>query len=312
MPLTDIDSTPNFQKYRFFDENGSGVVTACTLFPGLQAICNDLQTSRCAGTVDPDENMIEITFCMEGRYECSVSERYCFFVGPGNFSVGTVGRRESLGGFPTGRYRGVTFFLDLNAFSKECAGLIKELELRPDQIRVLATRKPRYFVLQYDPRLAGIREGLTRGYAEQDLPLLKLKALEMLSFLSAPERAAGSEEPTYLNRRQTALAVEVQKRIMADLARHITIKEMADELQAGTTALKLAFKSVYGISIYQYQKDYRLQEAQRLLRETAKPFGEIALMIGYNNAGKFTAAFKEKYGMTPTEYRRAMRKTNSK
>ena len=43
------------------------------------------------------------------------------------------------------------------------------------------------------------------------------------------------------------------------------------------------------------------------LLETALSVTEIASKIGYENPNKFTSAFKEMYGSSPTEYRKSVR-----
>lgn len=68
--------------------------------------------------------------------------------------------------------------------------------------------------------------------------------------------------------------------------------------------MKKCFKGVYGDSIYAYTKKYRLQVAERLLKESTLTIGEIAAQIGYLNPNKFTSAFSDEYGMSPKVYRK--------
>lgn len=68
--------------------------------------------------------------------------------------------------------------------------------------------------------------------------------------------------------------------------------------------MKRCFKGVYGDSIYAYMKRYRLQVAERMLRESKLTIGEVADQIGYLNPNKFTSAFCSEYGVPPTEYRK--------
>ena len=85
---------------------------------------------------------------------------------------------------------------------------------------------------------------------------------------------------------------------------HYTIEELSVRFKMSPTVLKKCFKGVYGNSVYAYMKKYRLQMAERLLKENKLTIGEIALQIGYQNPNKFTSAFRTEYGMTPTEYRK--------
>lgn len=68
--------------------------------------------------------------------------------------------------------------------------------------------------------------------------------------------------------------------------------------------MKQCFKGIYGTPIYAYLRTYRLQIAEKLLREGKASIGEIATQIGYTNPNKFTSAFRTEYGMSPTEYKK--------
>ena len=83
-----------------------------------------------------------------------------------------------------------------------------------------------------------------------------------------------------------------------------TIEQLAQEVGLSPTALKSCFKGIYGSSVYAYQKEYRLQMAQKLLTETDSTIAEIAHQIGYENPNKFSSAFRQSFGMTPTQYRK--------
>ena len=65
----------------------------------------------------------------------------------------------------------------------------------------------------------------------------------------------------------------------------------------------ICFKAVYGSSIYQYMKTYRMQTARVLLQDTSRSVTEIAATLGYDNPSKFSEAFKKEYGISPTLFR---------
>ena len=104
-PLRSLGVQDGFAVYRIENESGSGFVRSCTVFPGIQLVLNDLQMQYCARSVPPSAQVLELHYCLEGRYQCEVNDRYCFYVSAGDFCAGTVGRSESRGGFPTGRFR---------------------------------------------------------------------------------------------------------------------------------------------------------------------------------------------------------------
>ena len=56
--------------------------------------------------------------------------------------------------------------------------------------------------------------------------------------------------------------------------------------------------------IASYVKEYRMEQARKLLRETNDSMAVIAQKVGYETQGKFTKAFKEASQVLPTEYRK--------
>ncbi|MCI5621371.1 MAG: helix-turn-helix transcriptional regulator [Lachnospiraceae bacterium] len=70
-----------------------------------------------------------------------------------------------------------------------------------------------------------------------------------------------------------------------------------------TTTLKKEFKEVYGVSIAAHVKEHRMELAARLLQESSDSIAQIAQAVGYTSQSRFATAFKEKYGVLPTEYR---------
>lgn len=300
---TCLDSTDGFDRYHIENETGDGTITACAVFPGLQAILLDLRLRRCDNPLTLNKDVIDMGYCIDGRFECNVNRQYCYLASAGDFSLGFFGKQESHGTFPTGRYQGINIFLNEQLFSQHHAKMLRELNIRMERIYALANLTFRCFVLHRSPELVGIEKAIADGFRDESLPRLRVKMMELLLFLSSLDDTAARELPVYLNKRHAALAEAVHERLTADGFGRITIEQLAAEFGVGTTALKTSFKTVYGVPIYQYQKDLRLQKAQRLLRETTLAISSVAAEAGYANPAKFSSAFKERFGVSPREYR---------
>ena len=63
------------------------------------------------------------------------------------------------------------------------------------------------------------------------------------------------------------------------------------------------FKGYLGISPYQYVKNLRLNEVTKLMKKNLS-ITEAAVNAGYSDIKNFTRAFKNKYGMTATEWKK--------
>ncbi len=302
--ITFVDGGDGFNRYRIENETGAGTITACTVFPGLQALSLDLHMGRCNKLMTLDKEVIEIGYCLDGRFECNVSPRYNYYASAGNFSVGYAGKKESHGTFPTGFYRGNNIFLDDKTFSRQQAGVLQDMDIRMERIRALADVVSRCFVLRHSPEMAMIQEAMAEAFRSKSVPRMRVKVIELLMFLSELDVSTVNESPVYLNKSLVALAKSAQALIADDVSTHTRIEMLAARLNVGATTLKTAFRSVYGIPIYQYQKDLRLQMAQQLLRETDLPVFAIAAKVGYVNPAKFSSAFKKRFGISPTDYKK--------
>lgn len=105
----------------------------------------------------------------------------------------------------------------------------------------------------------------------------------------------------YLN--EDELISEVHKLITENLSERYTIEELSKRFLINTSSLKTGFKRIYEKPIGQYMKEFRLKRAKQLLEETDDSIADIAESVGYESQGKFTAAFRENYGLNPSQYR---------
>ncbi|EAY25950.1 transcriptional regulator, AraC family protein [Microscilla marina ATCC 23134] len=63
------------------------------------------------------------------------------------------------------------------------------------------------------------------------------------------------------------------------------------------------FKQVFGLTPYQYLAKIRLENAQSLLKTTQMTVHEIAYTIGYENATSFCRVFRQRFKVSPQQYR---------
>jgi AraC-like DNA-binding protein len=62
------------------------------------------------------------------------------------------------------------------------------------------------------------------------------------------------------------------------------------------------------MSFFDYLNSYRIEEAQRILRQETDPppvILTVAFEVGFNSNSAFYSAFKRSSGRTPAQYRRS-------
>jgi AraC-like DNA-binding protein len=80
---------------------------------------------------------------------------------------------------------------------------------------------------------------------------------------------------------------------------------IAKQIGASESDLLRKFRAVSKTTPYSYIKNRRLEEATKLLKGSEHSVGDVALLVGYNNFGAFSDAFKRKYGQAPLEWKKS-------
>ena len=83
----------------------------------------------------------------------------------------------------------------------------------------------------------------------------------------------------------------------------ITLKKLSDSLGYSEFYVSRRFKEISGMQFRDYLRYRRLAFALKDVRDTDKSLLDIALDCGFSSHEAFTRAFKEAYGIVPSEYR---------
>jgi AraC-like DNA-binding protein len=131
---------------------------------------------------------------------------------------------------------------------------------------------------------------------------LQGKVFELLALQLEPILV---DRVTRLNYGLTAKTIErvYQARdiLVADLEHPPLVLELAEIVDVSDRTLQRGFKKLFGTSVFGYLSDRRLEKAEQLLRQSMLTVANVAAIAGYSNPGHFAAAFKRKFGITPSE-----------
>ena len=83
-----------------------------------------------------------------------------------------------------------------------------------------------------------------------------------------------------------------------------SLKELALQMGTNEYKLKYGFKQLYGTTIFRFLIQERLRKAKTLIQYSKLTLKQIAKMTGFKSITHFSRAFKEKYGVSPSELRR--------
>jgi AraC family transcriptional regulator len=93
-------------------------------------------------------------------------------------------------------------------------------------------------------------------------------------------------------------------------ASHLTprLSELAAAADVHPVHFARAFRARYGRSPGEYLRHCRLERACALLRDLRTPLADIAAQCGYVDQSHFSHAFRRAYRLTPTAFRRLLRR----
>jgi AraC-like DNA-binding protein len=86
----------------------------------------------------------------------------------------------------------------------------------------------------------------------------------------------------------------------------LTLQEVAEQVYLSPAYFSQLFHKTMGVPFSEYLTDYRLQIAARYLRAGKLPLKEIALLAGFPTFPYFSAAFKKRFGVAPSVYRKTV------
>lgn len=84
----------------------------------------------------------------------------------------------------------------------------------------------------------------------------------------------------------------------------IKLEQFAQRVAVNSTYLNRYFNQEYGCSFLQYLTSLRIEQAEMLLRDSNAEIGDICYNTGFNSPSAFHKAFKNRYGCSPSEWRR--------
>lgn len=104
-------------------------------------------------------------------------------------------------------------------------------------------------------------------------------------------------------RTQAQLQIMMQF-IQNNYAKQISLDDIADTVMLSKSSVLNVFKNQIHTSPIQYLVNYRLKRGAKLLATTENSVSSIARDTGFDNTGYFCRKFKERFQLTPSEYRK--------
>lgn len=117
---------------------------------------------------------------------------------------------------------------------------------------------------------------------------------------------AGAERPVCANQEQ--LYRQQMEHLTAFLTQHLSENLSLEQMQAAMglseSSLRRLVRKFKGCGPVAYFQELKIRAAKELIRSSSMNMGQIAEHLGFSSPHYFSRVFREKTGMTPTDYAR--------
>ena len=139
----------------------------------------------------------------------------------------------------------------------------------------------------------------SRGKLQSDLSLITVKSIETIVDSNNIEDIKKSIEKTIELAMNNAKAY-IEKYYMKD----ISLDEISMVAGYSKSHFSRTFKEEIGINFSKYLIGVRINEAEKLIKNSDKTIYDISLEVGFNDYSYFSRAFKDTFNISPKEYRK--------
>lgn len=148
---------------------------------------------------------------------------------------------------------------------------------------------------------------MTREYRErpplyEEMLRLELERFSILLYRQFPHLFATE------NTRGLSLTEEIQGRLERQFRDPVTLAELARDYHVSPSHLSHQFKQITGYAPMEYLQACRLSEAKRELAQGNRSIREIVDLCGFGDESNFSRTFRQRVGVTPTQFRKRYQK----
>ncbi|AZQ65324.1 AraC family transcriptional regulator [Flammeovirga pectinis] len=98
--------------------------------------------------------------------------------------------------------------------------------------------------------------------------------------------------------------VTLKDHLLIDYAVQPNLKTLSEDVGMSLSKLHRTFKKVYGMPILQFFNKHRIEEADRLIRNTDRSFVDISDALGYTHLSHMSRTYKKHFGYSPSDVKK--------
>ncbi len=137
--------------------------------------------------------------------------------------------------------------------------------------------------------------------------IISLLTVLLITLMREVDLPGDKLQPAHCINSENEIISRAQQYISKHVREKLTVPMVAKNADVSTSYLTALFHKHLQISPGEYIRRIKLQESKQMIREGNMNFTEIATVLQYSTIHHFSRQFKEKFGITPTEYAKSVK-----
>ena len=151
-----------------------------------------------------------------------------------------------------------------------------------------------------------LREQERMGELSPDIISVSMELL-LLLLMEWQKTPTQTLKTPYALHSENEIIRRAQQYVSAHIREKLSVPLVARKVDVSPSYLTALFHKHLEISPGEYIRRVKLQESKHLIREGKLNFTEIAAALNYSTVHHFSRQFKEKFGITPTDYAKSIK-----
>ncbi|WP_027400022.1 helix-turn-helix domain-containing protein [Anaerovorax odorimutans] len=282
--------------------NNSGTIMDYKVFPGINLVFMDFKSSKIFDEPIPNRDIIDIRHYREGRVEFEFENHKVFYMQEDEFCINSIANTPAKFSFPFKRCSGVSILIDEESINEDTCNMFSSFGINLKELVSKLKLECSWYICKTPKFLLHIFNEFYNYKGEKSINYFKIKIVELLYHLNNLN-IEDYFSTTYYSKEHIKIVKRVHKKMIENLDTKIPLGTLLLKEDISMATFQTIFKQIYGNSPYAYLKNYKMNFAAAKLREKNMTISQIAISLGYNNASKFSKAFRDILGILPKDYR---------
>ena len=279
------------------DDTGKGLTEIFQVFPGIYLMYNDFYMEHCQSSYTPVGDFWGIEYCHSGNTEWKLKNGDYAYLGAKTLMSCDYHECGENFSFPGRMFEGITLGFEMPLAEKS---IPKELGVNLFQLRNKISAAALIDIVG-KKEIEAVLKLLNSARNQTDLHR-KLAVAQFLIYLEDLE--PNQMEPIYIGKQAAERIKKIEHFLRENLDHRWTLQEISIRFQISVSVLRRNFTGVFGVSVADHMRRIRVEKAKEMLLSSTKSIGEIAAELGYDNASKFSEAFRMHENLSPSMYRK--------